>query len=155
MKVNNIEDKEMSKIWIVVADESMARIFSTSKSTDPLLEIDSVSSFEAHSREQDLVSDKQGRHSSGPGKRKHVMSEIITHKEQYAINFSKQLSELLEKNQQSKSYTKLIIIAAPHFLGLLRKKLTKGVNDLISLEINKDLTMLDSDLIREHLPKYL
>lgn len=40
-----------------MAEEVIARILSISKSTEPLVEINSLSSFEAHDREQDLVSD--------------------------------------------------------------------------------------------------
>ena len=145
----------MSKVWVVVADEAKARILSTSKSTEPLVEINSLSSPEAHDREQDLVSDKPGRGSNGSGEGRHAMDEKNTHKEQNALRFAKQLSALLEKNQQSKSYVKLIIVAAPRFLGLLRKELSKGVNELVSLEIDKDLTMMDPQKIREHLPQYL
>lgn len=145
----------MSKIWIVVADEGMARILSTSKSTEPLMEINSLSSFEAYDREQDLVSDKPGRGSNGSGEGRHAMDEKTTHKEHYALLFAKQLSDLLEKNRQSKSYIKLIIVAAPRFLGLLRKELSKGVSELVSLEIDKDLTMMQAQAIRERLPQYL
>jgi len=145
----------MSKIWIVVADEAKARILSTSKSTEPLVEIQSLASTEAHDQEQDLVSDKPGRGSNGSGQGKHAMNEKNAHKEQYALRFAKQLSELLEKNKHSKAYMKLIIVAAPRFLGLLRKELGKGVSELVSLEIDKDLTMMEPQSIREHLPKYL
>ena len=144
----------MSKVWILVADEAKARILSTSKSTEPLVEIESLLSPEALDREQDLVSDKPGRGGNGSGEGKHAMDEK-THKEQYALRFAKQLSDLLAKNQQSKSYNKLIIVAAPRFLGLLRKELSKGVNQLVSLEIDKDLTMMESQDIRKHLPQYL
>ncbi len=145
----------MSKVWVVVADEAKARILSTRKSTEPLVEINSLSSPEAHDREQDLVSDKSGRGGNGSGEGRHAMDEKNTHKEQYALRFAKELSDLLEKNQQSKSYIKLIIVAAPRFLGLLRKELSKGVIQLVSLEIDKDLTMMDSQDIRKHLPQYL
>jgi len=145
----------MSKTWIVVADEAKARILSTNKSTEPLIEIHSISSFESQSREQDLVTDKPGRNNSGSAERKHAMNEKTTHKEQYALLFAKKLSDLLEENQLSKTYANLIIVAAPHFLGLLRKELSKGVNELVSLEIDKDLTMMESQDIREHLPQYL
>ncbi len=145
----------MSKIWVVVADEAKARILSTSKSTDPLIEIQSLSSSEAYDREQDLVSDKPGRGSNGSGQGKHAMDEKMTHKEQYAVRFAKELADLLEKNQQKKTYMNLIVVAAPHFLGLLRKELGKGVTELVSLEIDKDLTMMEPQAIREHLPQYL
>jgi protein required for attachment to host cells len=145
----------MSKIWIVVADEAKARILATNKSSESLVEIKALSSTEAHEQEQDLVSDKPGRGSNGNGQGKHAMDEKTTHKEQYAIRFAKQLGDLLEKNQYKKSYMKLIIVAAPRFLGLLRKELSKNVTELVSLEIDKDLTMLEPQAIREHLPQYL
>ncbi len=145
----------MSKIWIVVADEAKARILTTNKSSEPLVEIQALSSTEAQEQEQDLVSDKPGRGSNGSGQGKHAMDEKTTHKEQYAIRFAKELADFLEKNQHKKSYMKLIIVAAPRFLGLLRKELGKNVTELVSLEINKDLTMLEPQAIREHLPQYL
>ena len=145
----------MSKVWIVVADEAKARILTTNKSTEPLVEMKSLVSDEANEREQDLVTDKQGRGSSGVGQARHGMDEKNTQKDQYALRFAKQLSDLLEKNQHDKSYMKLIIVAAPRFLGLLRKELSKNVTDLVSLEVDKDLTMLEPNAIREHLPQYL
>jgi len=145
----------MSKIWIVVADEAKARVLSTSKSTDPLVEVESLSSPEAYDHEQDLVSDKPGRGNDGSGQGRHAMEEKASHKEQYAIRFVKQLCDFLEKSRQTKAYTNLIIVAAPHTLGLLRKELSKSVTELVSLEIDKDLTMMDSQAIREHLPQYL
>jgi protein required for attachment to host cells len=145
----------MSKIWVVVADEAKARILSTSKSTEPLVEVQSLSSSEAYDREQDLVSDKPGRGSNGSGQGKHAMDEKTTHKEQYAIRFAKELADFLEKNQHKKTYMKLIIVAAPRFLGLMRKEMSKSVSELVSLEIDKDLTMMEPQAIREHLPQYL
>ena len=78
-----------------------------------------------------------------------------THKEHNTLSFAKQLSDLLEKNQQSKTYTKLIIVAAPRFLAMLRKEIGKSVSDLVSLEIDKDLTKMEPQSIREHLLQYL
>ena len=55
----------------------------------------------------------------------------------------------------SKTYMKLIIVAAPRFLGMLRKEIGKSVSDLVSLEIDKDLTKMEPQSIREHLLQYL
>ena len=145
----------MSKIWIVVADEAKARILSTDKSTEPLIELDEITSSEGKKAEQDLVSDKSGRSFDSKGHGRHVMSNKTSPNEQVAINFAKELAEYLEKNRQKKAYLKLLIIAAPHFLGLLRKELSKGVSEIVSLEIDKNLTTQDPKSIREHLPQYL
>jgi len=145
----------MTKLWIVVADEAKARILSTNNSTDALSELQTLSTSETSMREQDLVSDKSGKSYDSAGKGRHSMGEKSDHKEQYAIRFAKEIGTYLENHRQSKDYMKLIIVAAPHFLGLLRKEFSKGVSELISLEIDKDLTMVDTQHIREHLPQYL
>ena len=144
----------MSKIWVVVADEAKARIFSAEKPVDPLLEVKVMSSSEANLLEQDLVSDKPGRGNSS-GQSKHAFEEKSTHKEQYAISFAKEISEYLTENLRTKAFGKLLLIAAPRFLGLLRKELTKGVTEVVSLQLDKDLTKMKPVEIREHLPKYL
>ncbi len=144
----------MSKIWVVVADEAKARIFSAGKPVDPLVEIKVISSPEANMLEQDLVSDKPGRGNSS-GQSKHGFEEKSTHKEQYAIEFAKEIGEYLTENLRTKAFGKLLLIAAPRFLGLLRKELTKGVTEVVSLQLDKDLTKMKPEEIREHLPKYL
>jgi len=145
----------MSKIWIVVADEARARILSTDKSTEPLVAIDELTSPEASMAEQDLVSDKPGRSFDSSGQGRHAMGGKTDPKQQYAIRFAKELADNLEKNRQKKAYIKLIVVAAPHFLGLLRKGLSHGVSELVSLEVDKNLTMQEPQKIREYLPQYL
>jgi len=145
----------MSTIWIVVADEAKARILSTDKSSEPLVAIDELVSPKASMAEQDLVSDKPGRSFDSSGQGRHAMGKKTDPKEQAAIRFAKDLAAMLEKNRQTKAYAKLIIIAAPHFLGLLRKELSKDVAEHVTLEVDKDLTMQDPQKIREHLPQYL
>ena len=104
---------------------------------------------------QDLVSDKPGRSFDSGGQGRHAMGNKTDPKEQIAIRFAKELADYLEKNRQKKAYIKLFIIAAPHFLGLLRKELSKGVSELVSFEVDKNLTALETDSIRKHLPEYL
>ena len=145
----------MSKIWVVVADEAKSRILSTDKTTEPLIELDELISPEATMSKQDLVSDKSGRSFDSGGQGRHAMGDKTDPKEQVAIRFAKELAAYLERNRQKKAYIKLFVIAAPHFLGLLRKELSKGVSELVSLEVDKNLTTLDPKSIRKHLPQYL
>jgi len=145
----------MSKMWIVVADEAKARILSLDKLTEPLVEIKNFYSEEAKKRDQDIVSDKSGTSYDSSGQGRHSMGEKNEKKEQYGIRFAKEISDSLEKNRLLNTYTKLVIIAAPRFLGLLRKTFSKEVSEMISLEVDKDLTMKDNEIIREYLPQYL
>ena len=145
----------MTKTWVVVADEAKARILSMSKLNEPLIEFKTTSSLEAKMLDQELVSDKSGRSYDSSGEGRHSMGEKHAHKEQYGIRFAKEIADYLEENRQRSAYLKLIIIAAPHFLGVLRKALSKDVLSLVILEVDKDLTMMDSQVIREHLPASL
>lgn len=145
----------MSKIWILVADEARARTFTADKPVDPMVEINSMTSPEAKLRDQDLVSDKPGRVIGGSDQSKHGVGEKSEHKEQYAVRFAKEIGSYLDDNLRDKSFGKLILVAAPHFLGLLRKELSKEVEAVISLQLDKDLSNMETEEIREHLPKYL
>ncbi|WP_158278924.1 host attachment protein [Leucothrix arctica] len=145
----------MSKIWVVVADEAKVRIFSAEKPKGTLTEIKEMTSSEATMLEQDLVSDKPGRGESNSGARKHAFEEKTSHKAQYAIRFSKEVSEYLEASLQSKSFGRLTLVAAPHFLGMLRKDLSAAIDEVVSFQLDKDLTMMTPQEIREHLPEYL
>ena len=144
----------MSKVWIVVADEARARILTRDESTEALIEVNELVSLDANAPEKDLVSDKPGRSFDSNGEGRHAMGQKTDPKEQISIRFAKELADYLEKNRQKKTYIKLIIIAAPHYLGLLRKELSKGVSELVSLEIDKNLAAQDNKSIRKHLPEY-
>lgn len=145
----------MTNTWIVVADEAKARVLSLSKLTEPLVEFKTSTSSEAKMLDRELVSDKSGTSHGGSGQGRHSVGERHENKEQYEIRFAKEIGDYLEENRQTNTYSKLIIIAAPRFLGVLRKVFTKGVLELITLEVDKDLTMMDTQVIKEYLPPYL
>lgn len=145
----------MAKIWVVVADEARARVFCTSNSIEPLQELKTFTLPESRLQEQQLVTDKQGSASNGTGQGRHGVAEKSGQKEKYATRFAKELAVYLEQQRQQKNFVKLFIVAAPHFLGLLRKQLNKNVTELVALEIAKDLSMQEANDIRQHLPEYL
>jgi len=145
----------MSKIWVIVADEAKVRFFFADKPVGSIVEIHSFSLAEAQLLEQDLVSDRPGRGSNHIDSGKHTVEGKSDPKEQYSIQFAKQVSEYLDKSLHAQAYKRLLIIAAPHFLGLLRKELSRQVAETVTLEVDKDLTKMEATKIRELLPKYL
>lgn len=144
----------MSKIWVVVADASRARIFTADKPADSLTEIETLSNPEARLHEGDLVSDRGGRNSSGEGAR-HGYGVNNTAKEETTNRFAAEVCKHLEKGRNSRAIGKLYVMAAPHFLGLLRKHQSDALRGLISNEIANDLTTQSPDRIRAQLPEYL
>lgn len=144
----------MSKIWVVVADASRARIFTAEKPADSLTEIETLSNPEARLHEGDLVSDRAGRISSGEGSRRGYGTGNAV-KDETTNRFAAEVCKHLEKGRNSHAFGKLYVMAAPHFLGLLRKHQSDGLRGLISNEIANDLTTQSPDRIRAQLPEYL
>jgi protein required for attachment to host cells len=76
-------------------------------------------------------------------------------KDKEAMEFAKQVVEFLEHARTANCFRSLIIAAAPAFLGLLRERCSRPLADLINAEIDKDLSGLRSDEIRDHLDRIL
>ena len=52
-------------------------------------------------------------------------------------------------------YNKLYVVAAPGFLGKIRKTLSASTRKMVAAEINKNISTQDATSIRGHLPQYL
>jgi len=144
----------MSKIWIVVADASRARIFTADKPASPINEIETLSNPEARLHEGDLVSDRAGRGSNGNGAR-HGYGTRDEAKGEKANRFAAEVCRHLEQGRNANAVARLYVMAAPTFLGLMRKHCSNALRNLISAEISADLTTQPPDRIRAQLPEYL
>jgi protein required for attachment to host cells len=139
--------------WVLVADNSRARIFSVEKATSPLQEIRDFTHPEARLHEGDLVTDKDGR-DRGPSAA-HGMGSEHVHKHDGAERFAATVCAELDAARASGIFKKLYIVAAPTFLGLLRKHQSNALKQAIGGEVDKNLATQDAAMIRRHLPDYL
>ena len=76
-------------------------------------------------------------------------------KQNGAINFAKRVAGRLDLARHQGNFDQLMIVAAPTFLGMLRNELSQATANSLSLEMNKDLTRMSAEEIRQHLPEYL
>ncbi len=132
----------MSITWVVAADASRARIFSVEKSAGSLQEIQTLSHPEARLHEGDLISDKPE-------------GEPDEHKQDGADRFAAHVCATLEAGRKTGEFRKLYLLAAPAFLGMLRKHESDSLKQLILGEVDKNLAAMDPAQIRKHLPEYL
>lgn len=141
--------------WIVVADAARARFFTTDMPAGALIELEDRVHYASRLHGRDLETDAHPRvhDSKGPGR--HAMEPSTDVKEQEAEVFARELARYLEDAHNADRYQKLYLIAAPHFLGLLRGHLGKGVSGTLALELDKDLTQHSVEDIRAHLPEFL
>jgi len=140
--------------WILVADASRARIFAADKALSPLTEIRTLTFPEARLHEGDLVTDKGGR-DRNPGIGAHGLNGDGDHKHDNAERFAAQVCHELESARNAGEFRKLYVVAAPGFLGMLRRHQSSGLRNLIAGELDKNLSTQEPAAIRKCLPDYL
>jgi protein required for attachment to host cells len=144
----------MMTTWVLVADAYRARLFGAERPASPLSELRDLASPEARLHERDLVSDKGGRDTNRMAGG-HGLGDNRSHKQDIADRFAQQVCELLESARVAGELSKLYVIAAPAFLGLLRKHQSPSLRQLVAAEIDKSLASQEPASIRKHLPEYL
>lgn len=145
----------MAKTWIVAADSSRARIFSTDKPKGPLQEMADLAHPEARLHAQDLYTDSPGRPNDGNPSGRQSMESGSDPKEQESVLFAKRVCQSLSAGLQRGDFEKLYVVSAPTFLGHLRSAMNNSLKGKVVAEIDKNLAAHSVDEIRSHLPEYL
>ena len=144
----------MSKHWVVVADQSKARIFTVDDPHGPLLEVDQLQHPEGREHERDLTSDLPGRAFDSKGHARHAMGTSVEPGQQEAIRFAKQIADHVHAAHNEGRCDRLLLVSGPTLLGLLRDNL-KSIPGLQVSELEKNLGQYDALEIRKHLPARL
>jgi protein required for attachment to host cells len=137
--------------WVVVADRNLCRVFSQASRHGALTELARFESERARLKDQDINADRPGRSFDRMGPGRHALAPNVTPTEQEAIRFAKEVAEHLEAARKQQKFNELYVIAEPRFLGHLRTAFTRPLREHLAAEIDKDLSDLDGDAIRERL----
>lgn len=126
----------MSKNWILIANASQARIYANHGVKKGLSLVKEFAHAESREKAAELVSDQQGSFKGqGNGKGSFV---AIDPKANEMEHFALELAKELEDGRTHNHFSRLILVASPHFLGLLKARLTPHVRDLVSDTVEKD-----------------
>ena len=143
------------KIWIVAADATFARVFSTENSHSPLEELNDLAHLASRSNASGLVSDRPGRGNATGHSGSHSVGHEKDVKDQEALIFAREISAALEKARNQKQFNRLYLLASSQMLGLLRKQISQETQSLISKEFDINVVKEAPDHIRQHLPEHL
>jgi protein required for attachment to host cells len=130
--------------WVLVADEGLARIFRQPDGQSDLEELETLTDAAAHAQNADLRRDAQGRRAAGTRMGSSVVAsagEEALHQE--AELFARRVSTRLTEDRRAGRFDALRLVAAPRFLGLLRKALSPEVAASVTGELDKDLIHAD------------
>ena len=136
--------------WILVANSSTARIYSQDRQGGALKAVHQFEHPESRSKGSELVSDRPG-HYQGAGDGHGSYVQAMDPKEVESERFARELSGALDDGRNKKEFEKLVIVAPPHFHGLLNKSLDHQVQKLIVGSVEKDYTHEDERALLAHL----
>ncbi|HKE96908.1 MAG TPA: host attachment protein [Povalibacter sp.] len=138
---------------VVVADERGASFLDASGLRTPFELRTTLLNDNAGLKDQDLETDRAGRGSNTVGRGGHGMDgERSTRRhllELFAHHVATQIDEARKRNE----FEKLVIVAGPRMLGLIREGLSVPCRALVVAEVDKDLSHLDMQAIRDAVPR--
>lgn len=139
-------------VRIVVADERLANFFDASKPRAPLVARGSIHNETGGMRDGELESDRPGRRFGGTSGHHHgVDGERSTQQHQLTL-FAKEVAERIDDDRLNHEFDKLVLVAPPKMLGLLRQSLTGPSQGLLAAEIAKDILRHGDDAILSAVP---
>lgn len=141
----------MNKIWILVANQAEAQIYSADRIPGNLVLVDTLKHEEGAAHARDLTSDAPGRVHDRMGSARHSMEPDTGVKEESRRRFVKKMVELLESAHFRGDYGRLVLLAAPAVLGVIRKTISGKLTKVVVKEIPKDVIGQDLDKIQEQL----
>jgi protein required for attachment to host cells len=143
----------MAKTWIMVAHDAGARVFENDGPGKGLQLIEEIDHPEGRERDQDINADRPGRsfrkNSGDP--RRAAMSRSEGPRERVVSDFARAMAEKLKQGRVENQYERLVLVAPPRFLGLLRSSLDVPTAQLLVGSLNKDLASTKQAELIEHL----
>lgn len=131
--------------WVLVADASRARIFSSAKSGKPWRLVEECEHHESRMRNRELDPKEQGRQRQSAGMAHRPRMEPRTAPQQVEKNhFAQQLAGKLSQAVVEGDCSALVLVAPPHFLGQLKSTLSDRAVKSISATVAKDYTASDA-----------
>jgi protein required for attachment to host cells len=142
---------------IVVADERQANFFDTYNLNGPLTPRGSVQNSKGGLKDTDLETDRAGRRfgggaqSNGPAHHHGVNGERSTERHDVEL-FAKEVASKIDHARTQKEFDKLLLVAPPKMLGLLRQSLPSQAHSMLAGEITKDLVRHGPEAILKLIP---
>jgi len=145
---------------IVVADESEVRFYDLDGAGGGLRLARRLTDPVAHLHNRDMVSDKPGRvfdHAPPAHGRRGAVGHHGTGGERSprkheALSFARKVVTELDEDRSAGEFDRLVLMAGPVFLGLLREVLPKSLKTVIAAQVNKSLVHQTDTEILAHVP---
>jgi protein required for attachment to host cells len=141
-----------STTWVLIADSSLGRLYSVPARGKPWVLLKEYTHAASRVSEGGLTTDQPGRtHGSSATGARSAMQSKTSPKEAEFEHFAHELAQVLHDGHGQQAYGRIVLVAPPHFLGLLRKAINDTVSKLIGATLDKDYLHLGARDIHRHL----
>ena len=148
------------RIRIVVASQAETTFYDVQEIGQRLQFAGRLSDPLAHLHDRDLKSDRPGRvfdHAPLSAGRRGATGHHGTGSERRprkheALVFAQKIAAELEQARRDDRFERLIVMAEPGFLGVLREALPSSLKSTVIAEVPKDLAQQPESAVRAHLP---
>lgn len=156
MECISLYSKEVSTVttWILVSDTSRAKLFSAELRDDVWSLVQEIEHPEGRRLSREISpSSPPGRmqNSKASGGRRTAVVPHTSPKEAEAQHFAEYLCHYLKEENAKGRFHQLVLVAPPHFLGMLRHSLDRQTTNRLRTTVEKDLSMFDAPELRQRL----
>lgn len=138
----------MKSAWIVVAHRAGARIFERRSAPREFLLIAELDNAEGRLKNTQLETDRPGM---ARGQGGHGMNAKHSAHEHVATKFAAQIAEVLRTARNEHRIDRIVLMAEPHFLGMLRNSLDDVTRSLVVETVPKDLAGMSLAQTKDYL----
>ncbi len=135
--------------WVLVAHRTGARLFEHAG-----LQLDLLRSFDhpaGRVEDQDVETTTSKRTFDSHAQGRYAADRKNSPHERAAVSFAHELAQMLEEGRSRKGVNRIVLVAEPHFLGLLRAELGDAVGALVTATVTKDLHAVSASDVLRHL----
>jgi protein required for attachment to host cells len=142
----------MNIVWVLVCDASRGRLFEVHEGDAPWTLVEAFTHEESRSKASELVGDSSGRSSPQGGSVHHnALAPASSPKQVEQGHFGHTLASVLDQGQRAHRFSKWVLVAPPHFLGLVKKEVSSELTKHLMVTVDKDYTHLGPHELVEHL----
>jgi protein required for attachment to host cells len=142
----------MNNVWVLVCDAAKARVFEIRDGDPTWHAVELVLHEGSRSKASELVGGPSGtRSSEGRSVHHNALAPASSPKEVEKDGFAHTLATTLDQAMRSARFRKWVLVAPPHFLGLMRGELTSELEKHLLTTVNKDFNDLAVHELSERL----
>jgi protein required for attachment to host cells len=136
----------METVWVVVCDAAHARVFELRNDASTWHPVEAFEHEASRQKSSDLATDRLGQRSSEGASVHHgALAPSSSPKEVEKAHFAHSIATGLDQALRQNRFNHWVLVAPPHFVGMINGEVTTQVKKHLLNTVGKDLTRLSTE----------